>query len=70
MRLIKKDFIVMEIAYNNDIEKAFLLGALSTTLYDFEIIKEGILGVDVPSDDLQNFYAFLSATFDAFSLYI
>ena len=50
MKLIRKDYISMEVQFDNEIERAFLLGAFSTTCYDFEIMKEGILpNIDSPA---------------------
>ena len=70
MKLIRKDYISMEVQFDNDIEKVFLLGAFSTTCYDFEIMKEGILQVDVPLEDLEDFYGFLATVINSFSLYV
>ena len=70
MKFIHKDYISMEVQFCTDIERAFLLGAFSTTLYDFEIMKEGILQVDVPLEELQDFYDFLATVFNSFSLYV
>ena len=70
MKLIHKDYVEMNVAFDNDIERAFLLGAFSTTLYDFEIMKEGILQVDVPLEELQDFHDFLATVFNSFSLYV
>lgn len=70
MRLVQKDYVSMEVQFDNDIEKAFLLGAFSNTLYDFEIVEEGIIQVDVPLVELQDFYDFLATVFNSFSLYV
>ena len=70
MRLVHKDYVEMNVTFDNDIEKAFLLGAFSNTLYDFEIVEDGILQVDVPLEELQNFYDFLATVFNSFSLYV
>lgn len=70
MRLVQKDYVEMNVTFDNDIEKAFLLGAFSNTLYDFEIVEDGILQVDVPLEELQDFYDFLATVFNSFSLYV
>lgn len=70
MRLVQKDYVSMEVQFDNDIERAFLLGAFSNTCYDFEIMKEGIIQVDVPLVELQDFYDFLATVFNSFSLYV
>ena len=70
MKLIHKDFVEMKVRFDNDIERAFLLGAFSNTLYDFEIVEDGILQVDVPLVELQDFYDFLATVFNSFSLYV
>lgn len=70
MKLIHKDFIEMKVQFDNDIERAFLLGAFSTTLYDFEIMEEGILQIDVPLEEVKDFYDFLENVFNSFSLYV
>ena len=70
MKLIHKDYVSVEVQFDNDIERAFLLGAFSTTLYDFEIMKEGILQVDVPLEELQDFYDFFATVLNSFSLYV
>ena len=70
MKLIHKDYVSMEVQFDNDIERAFLLGAFSSTLYDFEIIKDGILQIDVPLEELQDFHDFLATVFNSFSLYV
>lgn len=70
MKLIHKDYISMEVQFDNDLERAFLLGAFSTTCYDFEVMKEGILQVDVPLEETQDFYDFLENVFNSFSLYV
>ena len=70
MKLIRKDYISMEVQFDNEIERAFLLGAFSTTCYDFEIMKEGILQVDVPLGELEDFYDFLANVLNSFSLYV
>ena len=70
MKLIHKDYVDMGVKFDNDIEKAFLLGAFSTTLYDFEIMEDGILQVDVPLEDLDDFYSFLDIIFKSFNVYI
>ena len=70
MRLVQKDYVSMEVQFDNDIERAFLLGVFSTTLYDFEIMKEGILQIDVPLNGLEDFYSFLEITFNSFDTYI
>lgn len=70
MRLIHKKYVTMEVEFCNEVERAFLLGAFSTTLYDFEIVEEGILKVDVPAEEVSDFYEFLSNTFNAFEKYV
>lgn len=70
MRLVAKDYITMEIEFCNEVERAFLLGAFSTTLYDFEIVRDGVLKVDVPTEGLTDFYDFLKITFKNFELYV
>lgn len=70
MKLIHKDYVSMKVQFDNDIEKAFLLGAFSLTLYDFEIMEDGILQVDVPLEDLDDFYSFLDIVFKNFNTYI
>lgn len=70
MRLIKKDFVSMEVEFIGMEEKAFLLGAFSCTLYDFEIMKPNILQVDVPIDELDGFYDFLTHTFENYNHYM
>ena len=70
MKLIHKDYVEMKVQFDSDIERAFLLGAFSTTLYDFEIMEEGILQIDVPLEDLDDFYSFLDITFTSFNKYI
>lgn len=66
MQLVPNDFVSMEITFDDDVERAFLLGAFSTTVYDFEIMGEGILQVDVPLGDVSNFYNFVDETFKCF----
>lgn len=70
MKLIHKDFVEMEVRFDNDIERAFLLGAFSNTCYDFEIMEEGILQIDVPLGEVQDFYDCLENVFNSFSLYV
>lgn len=70
MKLIHKDFVEMKVRFDNDIERAFLLGAFSNTCYDFEIMEDGILQIDVPLDETQDFYDFLGNVFNSFSLYV
>lgn len=70
MKLIHKDYVSMEVQFDNDVERAFLLGAFSTTLYDFEIVEDDILQVDVPLNGLEDFYSFLEITFNNFNTYI
>lgn len=70
MRLVQKDYVSMEVQFDNDIERAFLLGAFSNTLYDFEIVEDGILQIDVPLGEVQDFYDFLGNVFNSFSLYV
>ena len=70
MKLIHKDYVEMKVQFDSDIERAFLLGAFSTTLYDFEIMEEGILQIDVPLEEVKDFYDFLENVFNSFSLYV
>lgn len=70
MQLVQKDYVSMEVQFDNDIERAFLLGAFSNTCYDFEIMKEGILQIDVPLEEVQDFHDFLGNVFNSFSLYV
>lgn len=70
MRLIAKDFVSMEVEFVGNEEKAFLLGAFSCTLYDFEITKTNSLQIDVPIDELDDFYDFLTTTFNNYKQYM
>lgn len=70
MKLIHKNYVSMEVRFDNEVEKVFLLGAFSTTLYDFEVMKENILKIDVPLEEVQDFYDFLGNVFNSFSLYV
>lgn len=70
MRLVDKDYITMTIEFCNEVERAFLIGSFSTTLYDFELAEDGILKVYVPTEGLTDFYDFLKATFQNFELYV
>ena len=54
MKLIRNDYVSMEVQYDNDVERAFLLGAFSTTLYDFDSKWKDMLpeGTAIPTAPL------------------